>query len=119
MGKVARIILSIPIAATLATAFAACTSSPGAATTPALTSVSPNQGCQGQSLTVTIGGANLDGAKAVSFGGGIDANSFTVDSSGTQITANITIDSGCHSRANGCLGYRARRHGNAAWRLYC
>jgi hypothetical protein len=93
MWKIARIILFITIAATLATAFAACSSSPGAAMTPALTSVSPNQGCQGQSLTVTISGTNLDDATAVSFGDGISANSFTVDSSGTQITANITIDS--------------------------
>ena len=57
---------------------------------PIITSVSPNQGSQGQTLSVTVAGTNFTGAKGVSFGSGIDVTSFTVDSD-TQITANIVI----------------------------
>jgi hypothetical protein len=59
-------------------------------TMPALSSVSPSQAVQGQSLTVTITGTNLLGVTTVGFDPGITVNSFTVDS-GTQITANITV----------------------------
>jgi len=57
-----------------------------------ITSVSPNQGNQGETLDVTITGTYFTGATAVSFGSGITVNSFTVNSS-NQITANITISS--------------------------
>jgi hypothetical protein len=57
-----------------------------------ITSVSPNQGNQGEALDVTITGTYFTGATSVSFGSGITVNSFTVNSS-NQITANITISS--------------------------
>jgi titin len=57
---------------------------------PTISTVSPNSGVQGQTLSVTITGTYLTGATSVSFGSGITVNSFTVDSS-TQITASITI----------------------------
>ncbi len=58
--------------------------------TPTIASVSPSSGEQGATLEVTIGGTNLTGATAVSFGDGITVNSFTVVSA-TQITANSSI----------------------------
>jgi hypothetical protein len=59
---------------------------------PTVTDVSPASGNQGQAMTgVTISGTNFTGATVVSFGAGINTDSFTVDSS-TQIAANITID---------------------------
>jgi len=57
---------------------------------PAITSVSPNQVVQGQTLSVTITGTNLLGVTTVSFGSGITVNDFTVNSP-TEIVANITI----------------------------
>jgi hypothetical protein len=60
---------------------------------PIVNTVDPNQGYQGQTLDVTITGANFDGATSVSFGAGITVNSFTVDSN-TQITASISIAAG-------------------------
>ena len=66
---------------------------PSPTPTPVLTvtSVAPNSGNQGQTLSsVVITGINLTGATAVSFGAGITVNSYTVNSA-TQITANITI----------------------------
>ena len=59
---------------------------------PGISSLSPSQETQGQTTNVIITGANLFGATAVDFGGGITVNSFSVDS-GTQITASITIGS--------------------------
>jgi hypothetical protein len=59
---------------------------------PGISSVSPNQGIQGQTLNVTTTGARFIGATSVSFGADITVNSFTVDSN-TQITASITIGS--------------------------
>ena len=58
---------------------------------PTITSISPNQGNQGETLDVTITGTSFTGATSVGFGSGITVNSFTVDSP-TQITANISID---------------------------
>jgi len=59
--------------------------------TPAtVISLTSNSGNQGQTLDVTIAGANFTGATAVSFGDGITVNRFNV-SNDTQITANITI----------------------------
>jgi hypothetical protein len=57
---------------------------------PTITSVSPNEGKQGESLPVTISGTSFTGATAVGFGAGV-AVSFQVDSD-TKITAKITID---------------------------
>jgi hypothetical protein len=57
---------------------------------PTISSVSPNNGTQGQSLGVIITGAYFTGATTVSFGAGITVNSFTVVSP-TQITASISI----------------------------
>ena len=57
---------------------------------PTVTGVNPGSANQGQTVTVTIAGTGFTGAKGVSFGGGIDVTSFSVDSD-TQITANIVI----------------------------
>jgi len=59
---------------------------------PTVSSVTPNQEIQGQSLNVTITGDYFSGATAVSFGLGVSVDSFTIDSA-TQITAGITISS--------------------------
>ncbi|GAF99152.1 unnamed protein product, partial [marine sediment metagenome] len=56
----------------------------------AVDSVSPSQGNHGETLDVVIRGSPFTGATNVSFGSGIDVNSFTVNSI-TNITANITI----------------------------
>ena len=68
----------------------ASTQTPPEKTRPTITSVSPNQGSQGQTLSVTVAGTKFTGAKGVSLGSGIKVTSFTVDSD-TQITANIVI----------------------------
>ena len=57
---------------------------------PDITSVSPNQGIQGQSRSVTINGSYFIGATSVGFGPGITVYGFTVNSA-TQITASISI----------------------------
>ena len=61
-----------------------------ASASPTVTSLNPNLGGQGQTLSVTISGTYLIAASLVSFGADITVNSFTVDSD-TQITANITV----------------------------
>ena len=58
--------------------------------TPAITSINPNQGIQGQTLNVIINGVYFTGATAVSFGDGIAVNSFSVNSD-TQLMANVSI----------------------------
>jgi len=63
----------------------------GAPELPTVTSVSPDSGEQGAMLEVTIGGTNLIGATAVSFGDGITVDSFTVVSA-AEIMASISID---------------------------
>lgn len=60
---------------------------------PALTSISPSTATQGQTLNVTLIGANTSfaqGSSQVSLGAGITINSVTVTSP-TSIVANITI----------------------------
>lgn len=58
---------------------------------PKLTSLSPDEGTQGEKLTVIVRGTDLMGATAVIFGSGVTVEEFNVNSS-TQITAEITID---------------------------
>ena len=57
---------------------------------PVVTSISPNQGNQGDSLTATVTGNNFTDAGEISFGEGISVGGFSIDSP-TQITANVTI----------------------------
>jgi hypothetical protein len=60
-------------------------------TTPALTSISPNSGVQGQSLSVTLTGTNfVAGATIALSGAGITVSNTTVVSA-TQIRATFTI----------------------------
>lgn len=59
---------------------------------PTITSLVSNIGRPGQELTMTITGANLTGATAVSLGAGIVISAFTV-ASDTEITARIAIGS--------------------------
>lgn len=59
---------------------------------PVITSISPTQAAQGQTITVTISGSHLTGATAVGFGAGTTVASLSVVSD-TQITASITIAS--------------------------
>ena len=63
------------------------------AAAPAITTVAPDSGVQGNTYSVTITGTYLTDASAVSFGAGITVNGYVVDSA-TQITANITIAAG-------------------------
>ena len=73
---------------------------PAPPTIPTITQVNPGSGEQGERLnSVDIIGTNLSGANSVSFGAGINVNSFTVDSS-VLITADISID------ANATVGLR-------------
>jgi hypothetical protein len=62
-----------------------------AAELPTVTSVIPDSGEQGETLSVNIDGTNLDGATTVSFGDGITVNSFSVVGP-AEILANISID---------------------------
>jgi hypothetical protein len=60
---------------------------------PTLTSLSPNNGNQETTLTITLSGTYLTGTTEVQMGNGIAINSFNVLSSG-QLSANISIISG-------------------------
>jgi hypothetical protein len=62
-----------------------------APTGPLVTSIRPSSGAPGQTLSVTIHGANFQPGATVSFGQGIATNGVTFVNSGTLI-ANITID---------------------------
>jgi len=53
--------------------------------------IDPSSGKRGERLTVTIAGANFDGASKVNFGSGITVKEFNVVSGG-EIIADITID---------------------------
>ena len=59
---------------------------------PVITYIEPNQGRQGETLNITITGANFNGASALHFGTGVSVNGFNVLSS-NQIAANISISS--------------------------
>ncbi len=64
------------------------------AATANVTSITPDNGDPGETLTgVLIGGTNFQAGAAVSFNASIAIPSYHVDSA-TQITANITIDGG-------------------------
>jgi hypothetical protein len=56
---------------------------------PIITSVVPGQGIQGETLSVAISGAKLDGTTGIGFGAGITVDNYTVTSS--LITATITV----------------------------
>jgi uncharacterized repeat protein (TIGR01451 family) len=58
---------------------------------PTITSVTPNQGNQGQTLDIVITGSQLNRVNAVDFGTGITVNSVTVNGP-TRITVNISIN---------------------------
>ena len=59
---------------------------------PAVLSVSPTTGDIGQSLSVVVTGTDFfNGASSISFGAGISVGTVTVDSTGTHLTAGITI----------------------------
>ncbi len=58
---------------------------------PVITSVSPDRGSQGETLTVVIGGSNLGRATSVSFGSGAEVQSFN-ELSPTQLRVNLIID---------------------------
>ena len=62
-----------------------------AAATPTVTSVTPNNGTQGATVSsVVIGGTNFASGATCSFGAGITVNSCTFNSA-TQMTASLTI----------------------------
>ncbi|MGH9322701.1 MAG: Ig-like domain-containing protein [Vicinamibacteria bacterium] len=63
----------------------------GTSVDPIVNSVSPSSGSPGETLSVTISGANFQPGATVSFGQGIATNSVNFVDSGTLI-ANITID---------------------------
>jgi hypothetical protein len=58
---------------------------------PVITSISPENGSQGVTLTVIISGSNLEGATFISFGSGVDVQSLT-NLSPTQLRASILVD---------------------------
>jgi hypothetical protein len=61
---------------------------------PNASSVSPQSGILGQSLSVVVTGSDFySGVTTADFGAGITVNSTTVDTAGTQLTANLTISS--------------------------
>jgi hypothetical protein len=60
---------------------------------PKITSISPDSGNQGATLTITINGINFNGASEVRFGSGIAVNNMSVIDS-SHIEAKITIIAG-------------------------
>ncbi|MBN1191392.1 MAG: hypothetical protein JXA46_16670 [Dehalococcoidales bacterium] len=58
---------------------------------PVITSISPESGAQGETVTVIISGSNLGGATSVNFGTGVEVKGFT-NVSLTQLRASILID---------------------------
>lgn len=57
---------------------------------PVVTSVSPGQVDQGDTLTLTIAGNNFTETTGITFGDGVFVEDFSIDSS-TQISANVTV----------------------------
>jgi len=60
---------------------------------PTVESTSPSSGARGGTQNVTVKGTNLESGASASFGSGVKVNSTTFKSS-TEVTANITIESG-------------------------
>lgn len=61
---------------------------------PNASSVSPQSGILGQSLSVVVTGSDFySGVTGADFGAGITVNSTTIDTAGTHLTANLTISS--------------------------
>jgi len=61
---------------------------------PTASSVSPQSGILGQSLSVVVTGSDFySGVTTADFGAGITVNSTTLDTAGTRLTANLTISS--------------------------
>ena len=60
--------------------------------TPTVTSVTPAEGGQAETVNVTVAGTGFIGATDVDFGDGITVDTFTVDS-GVQISATLSIAS--------------------------
>ncbi len=89
--KKSRLFFLVAFGLVLALAIMLSAATPALAVAPTVTSATPNQGDQGETLSVAIAGAGFTGATAVDFGAGIAVNGFTVDSD-TQVTADITID---------------------------
>jgi YVTN family beta-propeller protein len=71
------------------------TASPTAFTTasaaPVISSVTPTGAVQGSTVEVAVNGAHLEGA-TVDFGTGVNVGAVTVNESGTQVRAEITVD---------------------------
>jgi hypothetical protein len=63
---------------------------------PTVTSLSPNSGTQGQSLSITINGTNFQSGATCSFGTGVTVTSCIVNSA-SQLTAAITISTSAAS----------------------
>ena len=78
----------------------AVTVSRGTTTDPLVASVSPSSGSPGQTLSVTINGANFQPGAVVSFDDGIAVNSVRFVNS-NQLVANITIDSNIQNTTSG------------------
>ena len=93
MMKKSRLLFLITFGLILAVTGLLSGPTPALALAPTATSATPNQGDQGQSLSVAIAGTDFTGATSVSFGPGVTTNGLTVDNA-TRITANITIDAG-------------------------
>ncbi len=91
MTKKSRLLSVITFGLILSVIMLLSGSTPVLAVAPTVTSATPNEADQGESLSVAIDGTDFTGATSVSFGSGITVDSFTVDNS-TQITANISIN---------------------------
>jgi hypothetical protein len=57
---------------------------------PVIASVTPAQGSPGETLDILVNGANLDGATAVNFGGGVVVTGFS-NRSATQVAVRVTV----------------------------
>jgi hypothetical protein len=64
-----------------------------ASATPEITSVTPSSAVQGSTIEVAVNGIHLDGA-TVDFGTGVTVGAATINDSGTQVRAEITVDPG-------------------------
>ena len=58
---------------------------------PAIASVTPDRAAQGATLSVIVNGSRFDANAMVGLGDDVTINSLSVDATGTQIVANVTI----------------------------